>query len=204
MISLDEGQLVAFGGTDVSLGAESSIPMTAPLTYPTVSPLTTLVAKLRLETGNAIGDVEARVATGLSLTSPGYLRADLISIANQGDAAAADAFATSVQVYATVQQIANFASGFDPSSSVRLAGSVAFTDIASKLANASALVDFTEPVVVKSILLGTLNRLGIQGVANDLLDAATEIIIAGNRSMAAAAGNTGRERLEVIVRAQSV
>lgn len=201
--SLDEGQLVAFGGTDVSLGAESFIPMTAPLTYPTISPLSTLVAKLRLETGDSLAGVESRVATGLSLTSPGYLRSDLISLAGQGDSLATDAFATSVQVHSTVQQIASFIAGTAAGPSVRLAGSVAFADIASKLAAETAVIDLAEPVVIKSVMLGTLNRLGVPTIASELLDAAAEVIAAGNQSIASTTG-TGRARLESIVQAQSV
>ncbi|MCA9199164.1 MAG: PKD domain-containing protein, partial [Planctomycetales bacterium] len=199
-----EAQLVSYGGTDVSTGFDSRIPLTAPLGYPVISPLTTLVAKQRLETGESIEVVEQQIADALSLPSINYLAADLIAVANQDDLFAASAFAKSVQLFSTVQQVASFVSNLPNGPSVRLAGSLAFADIASKLRESDAILDLTETFLIESVLQGTLIRAGMNEVSTQVASDVANIVTASNQAISAATGASGREWLEAVVQVQGV
>ncbi len=200
----DELQLVSIGGTDVSTGYTIDVPLTAPASYSIISPLTTLVGKLRAINGGNVPAAEVRLAEALNLPGPEYIDANLIQIANADDLLAASAFATSTQVYSTAHQVSSFISGLANAPSVRLLGSLAMADMAHKVAAGGALLDLSEPFVIESIIRGTMNRSGAVSQNQAAITDAAKVIAETNTAIGSVDEATGREFVEQVVRVQKV
>ncbi|MAT15729.1 MAG: hypothetical protein CMJ46_10735, partial [Planctomyces sp.] len=199
-----EGQFVVRGGVDSSTGMPMIVPLVAPVGYPVVSPLSTLVAAIQEAQQIDTAAAETVVADALSITEPAYLRSHLIPLANNGDTVAAQAFAANAQLYGTASQMAAFISGLQGGIPADLAGRLIYAEIAALLSDPGALLDLTEPVVIDSILRGAISRSGAQLPTGDELSTTVDVIVAINQQLAGVPVEGTRAYLESIAQIQVV
>jgi VCBS repeat-containing protein len=164
------GNLVMFGGIDISTGLAFSGTLTAPTGSTVVTPLTTLIVSLTNSNVSA-EDAAQQVAQAFGLSSTIDLTTyDPVPAAVSGDPAATAVLSAGIQVQSTVAQISAVGGSADQ----------VFGAIADAIVNAgNAPVDLSASATVSTIASGS-------GVSANAVDAVVSVVAAANSSIQAA------------------
>jgi Ca2+-binding RTX toxin-like protein len=170
-LSGGSGNLVMFGGTDVSTGLAFQGVLTAPEDSTVVTPLTTLVTQIAASNGGDLAAAQVAVATAFGFDSSIDLQTfDAVSAALSNDPNATAVLSAAIQVQSTVVQISAVGGTTD---------GVYSAIVDAITASHGATVDLSQPDTVSSIA----SQSGVDAAAVAVV---TDVVTAANSSIQSA------------------
>jgi Ca2+-binding RTX toxin-like protein len=216
------GQLVMFGGTDISTGSPFTGFMRAPAGSSVVTPLTTLVAAVLAAGATSVADANQKVAAALGLPSGTDLAnldpiAATVSADTSQQALGAKAIAAAIQIQNTIIQAAAV---LDGAAGTELDSAGAQAAIAAQLgtklfsAPAGQALDLASQSALSSLITNAADALSSGptpvisaasvAAAQTVAAASADVISATNAAVNAISGQTGTQLLQSLAQVASV
>ncbi len=199
------GDLIAFGGIDISTGLPFTGQFSAPADSDVINPLTTLV-KAVADSGDANAEATVKAALGINDVVDLNTYDPLAAAANADDATSAN---LAVEVMAAAAQVANVLE----QAAVVVEAAIADTDVvdkeaafeaaatalASTISDATGTVDLDDATVVSSVVVGTATEVAEQTDDATFDDSTFENTVAAVAETAAAViANVNAEVTEAV------
>ncbi|TWT95439.1 choice-of-anchor Q domain-containing protein [Neorhodopirellula pilleata] len=203
IINSADGRLVVIGGTDLSTGLTLDFPLFGYIETGVVTPLTTIMAGLIENHDYSFADALTRVAEAMGLPDTDSISSNTVNGVFTGDPNSPAIFAATAAMHNTYTQVASLLSGASAGlpRSVVVRGVIA--DIAEKISAVDSGLNLNSPIIVRSIVRGAAGRVGVV-LTDDLVVAAANVIVDGNRYTFGVEHENSIAFLEQIVRGQVV
>jgi hypothetical protein len=183
IIDTSEGRWVISGGVDTSTGLAWTTRMYASVGNFALTPLTTVAESLVRLQGFTTTDANTRVTEAFGLPAIDLAGLNPLEEIKSGNSDAAKAYATHVQIFSTVIQIAEFWHGTQPTFGVDFFADLAYDDMGEKIAAAGSTLDLTQPEVIAEIFNGISVTTGFPPPSQEIVDGAVAVITAGNQAI---------------------
>lgn len=183
-IDAQDGRLVLQGGFDTATELPMPLQMQAAVGHYSLSPLSTLAAKLVYDFGFSSASAEFRTLTSFGIEGANFSDRFVVQAAAVGDQSAARMAVVNAQLQSTAIAIGNLISGLTGTPALVSLGDLVYSDMADKIRSGNAVLDLSSEITVESIIRGIEFQTGVSPTEN-VRSAAIQAIAGVNHRLGA-------------------